>query len=191
MVLAASRPHVEGSKRHSDGEDAMTTIGLPEPHRHHAWPTWTSMTLREVLLVCGILSSLLYVAMNVIVALQWPGYSVMSQTVSELSAIGAPTRWLWAPLGAFYTVLVTAFGFGVIQSAAEHRALRVGGILIVIYGALGLASERFCCGSSCWPFSCSDGANPQRRCQARPTRTVASVRAEVVLAATGLVNRTR
>ena len=51
--------------------------------------------LRKTLLVCGILSSLLYVAMTVLVAMQWEGYSSASQTISELSAIGAPTRSLW------------------------------------------------------------------------------------------------
>ena len=51
--------------------------------------------LRKILLVCGVFSVLLYVAMNVLVAMQWEGYSSVSQTVSELSAIGAPTRPLW------------------------------------------------------------------------------------------------
>lgn len=45
---------------------------------------------RKALLVCGIVSSLLYLAMNVFVAMQWEGYSSASQTISELSAIGAP-----------------------------------------------------------------------------------------------------
>jgi hypothetical protein len=56
--------------------------------------------IRKTLLVCGILSSLLYVAMTVFIAMQWEGYSSASQTVSELSAIGAPTRSLWVALGA-------------------------------------------------------------------------------------------
>ena len=47
--------------------------------------------LRKGLLMCGILSSLLYVAMNIFVPMQFEGYSYTSQTVSELSAIGAPT----------------------------------------------------------------------------------------------------
>ena len=48
--------------------------------------------LRKTLLVCGILSSMLYAAMTVVIAMQWEGYSSASQTISELSAIGAPTR---------------------------------------------------------------------------------------------------
>ena len=51
--------------------------------------------LRKLFLACGVLSSLLYVAMNVFVPIQWDGYSTASQTVSELSAIGAPMRVLW------------------------------------------------------------------------------------------------
>ena len=74
---------------------------------------------RKILLVCGIVSSLLYVAMNVFVAMQWEGYSSASQTVSELSAIGAPTRPLWVLLGVAYTLLVTAFGWGVWASAVR------------------------------------------------------------------------
>ena len=96
------------------------------------------MTLRRALLICGILSSLLYVAMNVVVAARWPGYSSVSQTVSELSAIGAPTRWLWVPLGHVYTLLVVAFGFGVWKSSDGRRSLRIVGALVATYGALGV-----------------------------------------------------
>lgn len=47
----------------------------------------------KALLFCGIASSLLYGAM--IGAIRFEGYSHISQTPSELSAIGAPTRSLW------------------------------------------------------------------------------------------------
>jgi hypothetical protein len=99
--------------------------------------------LKKTLLACGFVSSLLYVAMTVVVALQWPGYSSSSQTISELSAIGAPTRLLWVLPGAFYTALIIAFGWGVVMSAGRSRALRTSGGAIVAYGALGLL----------WPFA--------------------------------------
>ena len=95
--------------------------------------------IRKILLACGVLSSLLYVGMNVFVAMQWKGYSSASQTVSELSAIGAPTRPLWVPLGIVYTLLVAAFGWGVWASARRNRPLRVVGGLMVAYGIIGLA----------------------------------------------------
>jgi hypothetical protein len=99
--------------------------------------------LRQTLLVCGILSSLLYVAMTVFIARQWEGYDSAAQTISELSAIDAPTRWIWVLPGALYTILVTAFGWGVWKSADGHPVLRRVGGLIVAYGSLGLL----------WPFA--------------------------------------
>ncbi len=93
---------------------------------------------RKALLVCGILSSLLYVAMNVFVAMQWKDYSCASQTVSELSAIGAPTRPLWVLLGIAYTSLVVAFGCGVWASARRNGLLRIVGGLMVASGVIGL-----------------------------------------------------
>ena len=53
---------------------------------------------RKLLLFCGILSSLLYVAMNIVGAMPFEGYSSTSQTISELSAIGAPSRPFWLVL---------------------------------------------------------------------------------------------
>jgi len=97
--------------------------------------------LRKTLLVCGILSSMLYAVM--LGAIGSGGYSRISQTPSELTAIGAPTRSLWMLLGAVYTVLVTAFGWGVWKSAGRDRALRIVGALLVAYGSLGLL----------WPFA--------------------------------------
>lgn len=89
--------------------------------------------MRKLLLACGILSSLWYVAINVLVPLRWPGYSAADQTVSELSAIGAPTRPLWVVLAMPYVLLFAAFGWGVLQSAGASRPLRAAGWLILFY----------------------------------------------------------
>jgi hypothetical protein len=94
--------------------------------------------LRDVWLACGPLSSLLYVGMTILIPGQWPGYDSASQTVSELSAVGAPTRPLWVILAMVYTLLVVAFGWGVRMAAEHNRRLRAVGTLIVVYGALGV-----------------------------------------------------
>jgi hypothetical protein len=116
---------------------------LQEPVLGGAWNQEVTRSkvkmARKPLLVCGILSSLLYVAMNVFIPMQWEGYSSASQTISELSAIGAPTRRLWVPLGTVYTLLVAAFGWGVLASSRRNRPLRVAGGLLVVYGVIGLA----------------------------------------------------
>jgi Protein of unknown function (DUF998) len=89
------------------------------------------------LLYCGILSSLLYFAINIIVPLQWEGYSLLSNVPSELSAVGAPTARLWAILATPYTFLMLAFGWGVVKAAGNNRRLRITGKLLLAYGAMG------------------------------------------------------
>jgi uncharacterized protein DUF998 len=118
--------HVRGIRRRTTATSAGRDV-------NESW--------RKALLVCGILSSLLYGAM--IGAIGSEGYSRISQTPSELTAIGAPTRSLWMQLGAVYTVLVIAFGWGAWKSAGRDRALRIVGGLLVAYGSLGLL----------WPFA--------------------------------------
>jgi hypothetical protein len=94
---------------------------------------------RKHLLGCGIAASILYVAMNVLVPMRWQAYSSASQTVSELSAIGAPTRPLWVVLGVAYGLLMAAFGAGVWASAGRSRALRLAGATIIANAVLGFA----------------------------------------------------
>jgi hypothetical protein len=98
---------------------------------------------RKVLLGCGILSSLLYVAANVLGARRWRGYSLTSHTVSELSAIGAPSRPVVIPLLTTHGALVIPFGLGVWESAGRRRALRVTGALLVGLGASDLPAPFF------------------------------------------------
>ncbi|SDN15118.1 Protein of unknown function [Daejeonella rubra] len=92
-----------------------------------------TVNMRKALLSCGILSSLWYLGINIYVPMQYEGYSMLSQAPSELSAIGAPTRVLWNVLAIWYTLLFVAFGWGVWQSAAGSRLLRIAGVLIIIY----------------------------------------------------------
>ena len=93
---------------------------------------------QKTLLVCGILASLLYAAMLVTVPMRWEGYSSVSQTVSELSAIGAPSRSLWVSLARVYTVLAIAFGSGVWAVAAMNRRLRVAGAVLIVQSIAGI-----------------------------------------------------
>lgn len=107
----------------------------------------TSSTLRKVLLICGIVSSVLYLGMDIVAGLLTEGYSFTSQVVSELSAIGAPTRPMWVPLGFVYDMLLIAFGVGVWVVAgggdgagqrSRRRALRLIGGLLIAIAAVGL-----------------------------------------------------
>ena len=93
--------------------------------------------MRTILLLCGVASSFLYVAMNVLAARRYEGYSLISHTISELSAIGAPSRSLWVSLGLVWNLMMMAFGAGVWGSSGRHRSLRVVGVLLVAFGAIG------------------------------------------------------
>jgi hypothetical protein len=91
----------------------------------------------QILLVCGIISSFIYILADILLGLSWKGYSFFSQAVSELSAIGAPTRLSWNIMSFFYIPLVVAFGIGVWKSSENKLFLKVTGILLSIWGLLG------------------------------------------------------
>jgi uncharacterized protein len=97
--------------------------------------------VRKLLLVSGIVSSALYLAADVLGAAVYPGYSYIDQTISELSALGAPSRPIVVPLFSLYPPLVFLFAIGVWLVAANRRALHV------VAGLLGLYSL------ACIPFA--------------------------------------
>jgi CubicO group peptidase (beta-lactamase class C family) len=99
---------------------------------------------RKALLLCGILSSALYVATDVLGGLRYEGYSFASQAISELMATGAPSEAFVDPLFITYGVLALAFGVGVRrEGAGRSRALRITGALLMAYAALGFAGPTF------------------------------------------------
>ncbi len=94
--------------------------------------------VRKLLLACGMLSSLLYLAMNIFIPMLYGGYDSASQTVSELSAIGAPTRSLWVAFAVIYALLMIAFGVGIRRSAGRNRNLRIVGTVMIVNVIIGL-----------------------------------------------------
>lgn len=101
------------------------------------------MLIRKVLLVCGILSSLLYIGTDILGGMLWEGYSLTTQTISALDAIGSPTRILVAPLFFIYDVLLIAFGLGAWGSARRNRYLRITAGLLTGITVVSLMSSLF------------------------------------------------
>jgi hypothetical protein len=94
--------------------------------------------LQQLLLICGILAPALYIGTDIVAAnLLFPGYSYTAKQVSELSAIGSPTRALWNVMGLIYMLLLVAFGIGVLRSG-KKVSLRITGILILASALIGL-----------------------------------------------------
>jgi hypothetical membrane protein len=98
---------------------------------------------RRVLLLCGVLSPVLYALADAVSGLLLAGYSFRDQTISELGALGAPSRPLFSALLFVVYLLFVAFGVGVWRCAAGRRALRVVGGLLIALGVLALAVGMF------------------------------------------------
>ncbi|UCF59020.1 MAG: DUF998 domain-containing protein [Candidatus Bathyarchaeota archaeon] len=98
--------------------------------------------IRRLLLICGLLASVVWVGNDIVAGTLWQGYSFTDQAVSELSAIGSPTRSLVVSVSLVYDVLMIAFGLGV-WTHTRQRSLRLIGSLAVIIGALGFAGVPF------------------------------------------------
>ena len=96
--------------------------------------------LQKALLICGILASLLYVGTDILAAMRWEGYSYIAQSVSELRAIGAPTRPFLVPVLIIYSFLEIAFGWGVRRAAGQKRALRIAGVFLIGLGVVDLVA---------------------------------------------------
>src|SRR5688500_17121959 len=106
----------------------------PEPSAPGAQARRGRNTVRKILLVGGVLSSVLYIAADVYAWSQYPGYNPVSQAFSELLAEGAPTRsFMVAVLGAPYNLMVAALGMGVWVSLARKRVSRITGAMLVLY----------------------------------------------------------
>ena len=101
------------------------------------------VSLKKILLICGILSSLLYVTATILGAIRWDGYSSTYQTVSELIAINAPSAPVVVPLFLVYSILMFAFGLGVWRSSGQKRFLRIAACFIVGKEVLGLVVTLF------------------------------------------------
>lgn len=90
------------------------------------------------LLLSGIAAPLLYAAADTLAGLRWAAYSFRDMTISELGAIGAPSRPLFAAILVPSYLLLAGFGAGVRRAAAGRARLRVAGSLVIAFAVLAL-----------------------------------------------------
>jgi hypothetical protein len=81
--------------------------------------------------------------MDVVASLAYGGFSYRNQTISELSAYGAPTRTFWVVFGTAYGVLELAFAVGIWKSADRSRALRGLAGLFALHAIMNLTLGPF------------------------------------------------
>ena len=99
--------------------------------------------VRKTLLVCGILSALIWIGTDILASLLYEGYNYPLQPISGLSSPDSPVRSLLNPLLIPYTVLKIAFAMGVWWSAGRKRTLRITASLLFAWGIGDLVAYFF------------------------------------------------
>lgn len=123
---------------------ARAVLPRPEPRAVDARSRATRPSVAHAaLLASGIAAPLVYGASDLIAGMRWEGYSFRDQTISELNAIGSPTRALTIALGLVGYTFLIAFGVGVWRSASAERRLRIAGVALVALGVLSLWAVPF------------------------------------------------
>ena len=96
--------------------------------------------MRKVLLLCGILTPVVYVLTVILGGILTPGYSHIAQAVSDLIATGAPAKPLLDPLFGVYNLLTFAFAIGLflrVRADSQPRKF-VGTLAALILAAEGI-----------------------------------------------------
>jgi hypothetical membrane protein len=90
--------------------------------------------------MAGIAAVVVYVIGDLLSALLYNGYSYLDQAISELSAFGSPVRPLMVTVILIHSLLVLAFGVGVLRASSRRSLSWVGGLLIAI-GVVGFPNH--------------------------------------------------
>jgi hypothetical membrane protein len=142
MITRLARNAGQGARRpghvgpaHSDRQRLATIPGARGGRRVARAGT--------LLLGCGVVSSVLYAATDLLAGLRYDGYSFKSQAVSELSAAGAPTRPLVVALFTPYNALVMALGVGVWIGSRATRTGRLAGAMLIASAVVGEVTTVF------------------------------------------------
>jgi Protein of unknown function (DUF998) len=99
--------------------------------------------MRQILLMCGVMSALCYVATDIAGAILYSGYAYTDQAVSELFAIGAPTSRIVVPLFTLSSSLLVAFAVGVWLSSGHSRLRRLMAAMFAGSALVGMVLWNF------------------------------------------------
>ena len=94
-------------------------------------------TTRKFLALCGLVGPVIYAFVVAVLGGLYPGYSHLTQAMSELGAAGAPHSLIMNMAGlGLLGAMILAFAAGLHQSIRQHSGTTVGAVLI---GASGLS----------------------------------------------------
>ncbi len=95
----------------------------------------------QILSICGFISALVYTAHVVIGGFLWTNYSHLTQTISELTADGAPGASFLRVLTTAYGVLAIVFSVSLFFFFREKRfgkAAKIGAVLLIVMETVSL-----------------------------------------------------
>jgi hypothetical membrane protein len=96
---------------------------------------------QRFLSMCGVVAPVLFVFMTILGGAIRPGYSHISDTVSELFSPGSPNKLLLDTLFTIYALLLALFGIGVLQLVrGSKQSTRIGIIGASMFITMGLVS---------------------------------------------------
>ena len=98
---------------------------------------------QRVLAMCGVIAPLLFILMAILGGAMRPGYSHISDTVSELLSPGSPNRLLLTVFLTTYALLMAMFGAGLLltvrRSEQSTQIGSVGASMSIAAGMLSVA----------------------------------------------------
>jgi len=101
--------------------------------------------MKKLLLLSGMSAAMVYVGSVILGGVIRPGYSHMSEAISELVADGAPNRFLLSSLFLIYNLLLVAFGIGLFLGVKDRSRGRrsgfIGSLALMLVGLAGVSME--------------------------------------------------
>jgi len=96
---------------------------------------------QRFLSMCGVIAPVLFVFIAILGGALRPGYSHISDTVSELFSPGSPNKLLLDTLHTIFALLLVLFGIGVLQLVRKSQQSKLIGIIgASMFIAMGLLS---------------------------------------------------
>lgn len=108
--------------------------------------TKTRKSIWQLLSLTGLIGVLFYTAHVLIGGFLWQGYSHLSQTISELTANGAPDAGFLSILTTIYGILMIIFSvslYFIFRALEVKNVARIGAILLIVMEVTSLGGYSF------------------------------------------------
>ncbi len=109
----------------------------------------THPAMQSLLAIFGIIGPIMKSIVVVILAFLWPGYSHISQSMSELGAIDAPNSIIMSVTLVVFGLLMICFAFGLHKGIGHGEGSIIGPAFIAIYGVGQVGNGIFPCAPGC------------------------------------------